>query len=138
MWTPYTGERVRLETGDPAIKYISASGHSSKVYLLQDDGAVAWHPLRTLDGSAIIVERTGVVIKRGVMSPPVGVKYTAVSPGHYATYLVRDDGMVDCTHGKGRTDGTLVPPKGTQYVDACGGHMTSRKLEEGGGIRLLD
>ena len=129
MWTPYTGERVRLETGDPDIKYVSASGQGSKVYLLQDDGAVAWHPLSNASGRAIIVSpQTGVVSKRGVMNPPAGVSYTSVSPGHYATYLVRDDGMVDCTHGKGRTDGTLVPPKGTQYVDACGGHMTSRKL----------
>ena len=134
MWTPYTGERVRLETGDPAIKYISVSGQGSKVYLLQDDGAVAWHPLSNLSGRAIIVgQNTGVISTRGVMNPPAGVSYTAVSPGHYATYLVRDDGMVDCTHGKGRTDGTLEPPKGTQYVDACGGHMTSRKLKAGGG-----
>ena len=134
MWTPYTGERVRLETGDPAIKYISVSGQASKVYLLQDDGAVAWHPLSNLSGRAIIVgQNTGVISTRGVMNPPAGVSYTAVSPGHYATYLVRDDGMVDCTHGKGRTDGTLVPPEGTQYVDACGGHMTSRKLKAGGG-----
>ena len=39
-----------------------------------------------------------------------------VAAGEFASYLVRDDGIVDRTKGYGKIDSQMSPPAGTKYV----------------------
>ena len=68
------------------------------------------------------------------MTPPEGVKYTAVSCQDTSSYLLRSDGAVDRTTGGGKISNTMNPPPGGAYVAISAGQHASYFVRSDGKI----
>ena len=125
------------------VRHVCGSGVAA-TYCLRSDGLV--DRITTTDGG---VEGGVAPLRRSAHAAPARetlssltvVKYVAVAPGYYVSYLVRADGAIDVlseTAAKGtgimnnevsqggRLDCTIAAPVGTRYVGVAAHHICGK------------
>ena len=66
------------------------------------------------------------------INPPPGTKFITASSGDYASYLLRDDGVVSRTTGGGKSSNDIHPPEKARYVAVSAGDSQSYFLRDDG------
>jgi len=117
----FEGPYVTVATQCVSAKNDKGGGGATSIYFIKADGSVDRAPIY---GSKI--EKT--------MTPPAGVKYTAISCQDTSSYLLRSDGAIDRTTGGGKIGTTMNPPPGGSYIQISAGQWASYFVRSDGKI----
>ena len=143
-----------------ALRYVFISCGESQSYFVRSDGAVdrstvSLHlpppthqppsrfsartfPSFVHSGAHLLTYLLARSLKQGggkvshTINPPPGTKFIAASSGDYASYLLRDDGVVSRTTGGGKSSNDIHPPGKARYVAVSAGDSQSYFLRDDG------
>jgi len=117
----FPGPYVAVASQCVSGKNDKGGGGATSIYFIKADGSV--------DRASILGSKVEMT-----MTPPAGIKYTAVSCQDTSSYLLRSDGAVDRTTGGGKISNTMNPPPGGAYVQISAGQWASYFVRSDGKI----